>query len=130
MENKDDINKKITEEKKTGIEQRKQAIIDLVMRQTNYTKEEAEEKLEECKYNYLQVIKFYMNPDSKISTEEPVTVNKSKNQMIYGEIRNFMDGVNKQYLYRKRRKEVLEKKKELFISKLKEEHERRLQEKK
>ena len=57
MENKDDINKKITEEKKTGIEQRKQAIIDLVMRQTNYTKEEAEDKLEECKYNYLQVIK-------------------------------------------------------------------------
>lgn len=117
----------LTDAQKQGIEQRKKAIVELVMRQTNYTQEEAIEKLEEHKYNYLSVIKLYMNPENKQSSK-PANANKTKNQMIYGEIRNFMDGVNKQYLYRKRQKEIFEKRKELFMSKLKEEHNRRISE--
>lgn len=117
----------LTDAQKQGIEQRKKAIVELVMRQTNYTQEEAIEKLEEHKYNYLSVIKLYMNPENKQSSK-PANTNKTKNQMIYGEIRNFMDGVNKQYLYRKRQKEIFEKRKELFMSKLKEEHDRRMRE--
>jgi hypothetical protein len=39
--------------------------------------------------------------------------------MIYGEIRNFMDDVNKQALYRKRQKEKMEKQRELYIEYLK-----------
>lgn len=130
MENKnkeEPTNNTLTDAQKQGIEQRKKAIVELVMRQTNYTQEEAIEKLEEHKYNYLSVIKLYMNPENKQSSK-PANTNKTKNQMIYGEIRNFMDDVNKQYLYRKRQKEIFEKRKELFMSKLKEEHNRRISE--
>ena len=116
-----------TDAQKQGIEQRKKAIVELVMRQTNYTQEEATEKLEEHKYNYLSVIKLYMNPENNKPSQQ-LNTNKSKNQMIYGEIRNFMDDVNKQYLYRKRQKEIFEKRKELFISKLQEEQDRRIRE--
>lgn len=130
MENKnkeEPTNNTLTDAQKQGIEQRKKAIVELVMRQTNYTQEETIEKLEEHKYNYLSVIKLYMNPENK-QPSQPANINKTKNQMIYGEIRNFMDDVNKQYLYRKRQKEIFEKRKELFMSKLKEEHDRRMRE--
>ena len=73
------------------------------------------------------VIKLYMNPENNKPSQQ-LNTNKSKNQMIYGEIRNFMDDVNKQYLYRKRQKEIFEKRKELFISKLQEEQDRRIRE--
>ena len=119
--------KTLTDAEKQSIEKRKKAIVELVMRQTNYTQEKAIEKLEEHKYNYLSVIKLYLNPEKKHSSQES-NKNKTKNQMIYGEIRHFMDDVNKQYLYRKRQKEIHEKRKELFISKLKEEYDKRIRE--
>jgi len=94
---------------------RRQAMIELIMRQTDYTEEVARIKLEHWKNNYLHVIKEYMNPDfqDKLETPEP---SSTKNQMIYGEIRNFMDDVNKQQLQRKRRSEQLEQKKALYVA--------------
>jgi transposase len=93
---------------------RRQAMIELIMRQTDYTEEVARIKLEYWKNNYLHVIKEYMDPNfqDKEKAPEPST----KNQMIYGEIRTFMDGVNKQQLQRKRRTEQLEQRKAAYIA--------------
>ncbi len=97
------------------ISARRQAMIELIMRQTDYTAEVARIKLEYWKNNYLYVIKEYMNPNfqDKLETPEP---SSTKNQMIYGEIRNFMDDVNKQQLQRKRRAEQLEQRKAAYIA--------------
>uniref|UniRef100_A0A6C0ES68 Uncharacterized protein n=1 Tax=viral metagenome TaxID=1070528 RepID=A0A6C0ES68_9ZZZZ len=96
------------------IETRRQAMIELIMRQTDYTEEVARIKLEDWKNNYLHVIKEYMNPNFQDKLKTPTS--SSKNQMIYGEIRNFMDDVNKQQLQRKRDAEQLEQKKAAYIA--------------
>ena len=60
--------------------------IEMVMRQTQYTYEEAAEKLEECNNDYMKVIRGFMG----INKVEDKTV-KSINQHVYKEIRGFMD---------------------------------------
>jgi len=92
---------------------RRQAMIELIMRQTDYTEEVARIKLEDWKNNYLHVIKEYMNPNFQDKLETPTS---TKNQMIYGEIRNFMDDVNTQQLQRKRHAEQLEQRKAAYIA--------------
>lgn len=96
--------------------QRENAMIDLILRQTAYDREMAATKLKAWNYNYLNVIKEYMNPNfqSKSTIEKQAPLN----QMIYGEIRNFMDNVNKQQLWRKRQKEAYERQHILYLAKL------------
>ena len=65
---------------------RKKEVIKLVCRQTDYTELEAEEKLKEKNYNYLDVIKDYMNPNRKTAV-----YSKSLNQEIFTNIRRFLD---------------------------------------
>ena len=71
------------------IKNRKEKIIDLVCRQTDYTSEKAEERLLFWKNNYLHVIREWMNPN--FSTKKKEKTYTSVNQGIIGEIRNFMD---------------------------------------
>jgi hypothetical protein len=66
---------------------RQEKVIDLIIRQTNYNKEEAAEKLTKWGGNYLNVMKEYMNPDFNI--KKNVESKKSLNQQIMTEIRNF-----------------------------------------
>ncbi len=106
---------------KQKIEVRKRALVDLVVRQTDYDEDKAMIKLIEWNYNYLNVIKEYMNPNFQNVKKEEKT--GTKNQMIYGEIRNFMDDVNKQALWRKRQKEKMEKKREAYIEYLRKKQE-------
>jgi len=106
---------------KQKIEVRKKALVDLVVRQTDYDEDKAMIKLIEWNYNYINVIKEYMNPNFRAVKKEEKT--GTKNQMIYGEIRNFMDDVNKQALYRKRQKEKMEKQREAYIEYLKKQQE-------
>ena len=113
---------------KQKIEVRKKALVDLVVRQTDYDEDKAMIKLIEWNYNYLNVIKEYMNPNFQNVKKEEKT--GTKNQMIYGEIRNFMDDVNKQALWRKRQKEKLEKKREAYIEYLKKQQEAQQKEEK
>ena len=70
-------------------------IVNLIKNQTNYTEEEALEKLLYWKNDYLSVIKEYLNPDfnKKVKKKQ-----KSTNQRIMGEIRNFMDTSSKSYI--------------------------------
>jgi len=95
---------------------RKQSMVELIMRQTDYTKEITIQRLAKWKNNYLYVIKEYMNPNFQDKEEEE---SSTKNQMIYGEIRHFMDDVNRQQLYRKRQKEQYEQKKAAYLAYMK-----------
>ena len=56
-----------------------------------------------------------MNPNfQEKKTDKPDAT--TKNQMIYGEIRNFMDGVNKEQIWRKHKAEYIEKRKLAYIA--------------
>ena len=81
------------------MENRQTEIINLVIRQTNYDKETAIEKIKEHNNDYLAVIKEYILQDKK---QQKTETNKSTNQKIMSEIRTFMDDVNNQYEKRKR----------------------------
>ena len=56
----------------------KNDIIDLVLRQTTYTREEAEEKLEKNKYNFNLVIKNYMKEGVSEMNEAIVKFRKNR----------------------------------------------------
>jgi len=115
-----ELQRKKEEAMKQQIEERKKALLKLIMRQTDYDEEMAKIKLAQWNNNYLNVIKEYMNPNFQKKEEETRT---SKNQMIYGEIRNFMDGVNRHALWKKRQKEQMEKKREAYIAYLRKQQE-------
>ena len=116
-----ELQRKREEAMKQKIEERKKALIELIMRQTDYSEETAKLKLVQWNNNYLHVIKEYMNPNFQEKTED--NVKTTKNQMIYGEIRNFMDGVNRHALWKKRQKEQMEKKREAYIAYLQKQQE-------
>ena len=98
---------------------RKEAIKNMIKNQTNYDDDEIESKLLLWNGNYLNVIKEYLDPNFQ-KKKKPVA-KKSVNQMMMGEIRNFMDDVSIKY---ERRKKENERKQE-YINKLVEEYKRR-----
>lgn len=65
--------------------------VDIICRQTTYTKEEAIEKLQLHENNHTNVIKEYLG--YTIPTHKP----KSINQQIYSQLRTFMDDVNESF---------------------------------
>jgi hypothetical protein len=65
-------------------------ILNIIIRQTTYTFDEAKNKLIEHNNNYVSVINEYINPNN-IAHKKSVTPNKSTNQQIYYEIRKFLD---------------------------------------
>ena len=76
------------------------------MRQTTYSFKEAAMKLQEFNGEPVDVIKDFMGAtNTKIKKETP----KTTNQMVFSEIRNFMDDVNKGYNNRKQRAEQIKK---------------------
>jgi len=67
--------------------------IQVILRQTNYTEDEAREKLEQFQYNEVAVIKDYLGmPVHKASSK--IT---SVNQAIYKQLRTHLDGAMKDY---------------------------------
>ena len=82
----------------------KEEIIKFVTMQTDYTKEIAEEKLKENDFNYVKVIKEYLNPNLATEKKAPPK-QRSTNEKMMDEIRNFMDTANRQYIQRKEQKE-------------------------
>ena len=95
---------------------RQKLLIEMVMRQTQYTYEEAADQLEKYNNDYIKVIRESMG----INKTEDKSV-KSINQQVYREIRGLMDDAASTY----RRKKEMEEKKAELIEKLKEEYERR-----
>lgn len=70
--------------------------ITLIMGQTNYTFEEASELLKIQNNDEIAVIREYLGSKNNEAIElKSKPVIKSKNQLIYKEIRDFMDGCKK-----------------------------------
>ena len=107
------LSKNITpEEKKTlYLEKKQQALVNMVMRQTNYDEEKTTEKLKEYHNNYELVIKEYMGVDIH---KKKTTTYHSTNQAIYGEIRNMMDNAADNY----RKLQEIEKKRQEYLEKM------------
>ena len=82
-------------------------MIKFVVMQTDYSNEVAEEKLKEHEYNYIKVIKEYLNPTltEKKEPETNIGTTRSTNERMMDEIRTFMDTANRQYIQRKENKE-------------------------
>jgi len=68
--------------------------IEMIMRQTDYTAEVAEQKLKECNNNAISVIRNYINPSGNTTSPSKTL---SVNQQIYKEIRTMMDDAAKNY---------------------------------
>jgi hypothetical protein len=69
--------------------------IDIILRQTNYSKEEAREKLLEYNGDYIAVIKAYMGVKKNTASV------KSVNQEIYKQLRYKLDSAMRDYTLRK-----------------------------
>jgi hypothetical protein len=70
--------------------------IQIILRQTDYTKEVAEEKLKEFNCNEIDVIKNYFGINKKKETQpnvNPINVN----QEIYKQLRTYLDASMKEY---------------------------------
>lgn len=79
----------LKEKRRLEIESRKNDLVEILMRQTDYSREIALKELEEVDFNVSKAVKKYMNPENKkpVNQINPTTTN----QKIYKEIRDFMD---------------------------------------
>tara|TARA_B100001093_G_C26799301_1_gene1002594 strand:- start:989 stop:1438 length:450 start_codon:yes stop_codon:yes gene_type:complete len=86
----------------------KKELINLVMRQTTYSEDEAKEQLEKNKWNFHLVLKQFMTPNP--IKEGNNNNNKSINiqQTIYKEIRTMMDSASKKQRYQAEYKRRME----------------------
>ena len=81
-----DIKNESTLEEKKKI--MREELLKMITRQTNYTKEKALEKLKFWNYNFIHVMKEYLNPDFLEKKDMP---KKSLNQRVMKEIRSFCE---------------------------------------
>ncbi len=100
-----DIESTEQQEKRSKEKKRKEEIINMIIRQTDYSSEKVEEKLLEWNNDYIKVIKEYINPNFNVKKPK---VYLSRNQGVMTEIRGFMDNVNKEYYRKKEAKERYE----------------------
>ena len=89
----------LKEKRRQEIETRKNQLVEILMRQTDYSRETAVRELEAVDFNVSEAVKKYMNPENKTSVKQinPTTTN----QKIYKEIRDFMDKGSADYERRK-----------------------------
>ena len=79
------LRQKYIQQREEYINRIKVESVDMICRQTEYTEDEAREKLEKNNYNYQLVLNEYFG------IKESPKKEKTINQQIYGEIRNLMD---------------------------------------
>jgi hypothetical protein len=69
------------------------AKVQIILRQTDYTSDQAKEKLQQFNFNEEEVIRDYFGV-SKKTTQQKIT---SVNQTIYKQLRSYLDGAMKNY---------------------------------
>lgn len=110
------LNNNIQDELK---QKREKALIEVLLRQTDISENEARELLIENNYDLMKSIRQYMSKD-KLNTQN-IETNKTKsktiNQMIYSEIRQTMDNASLNFL----RKQEYQRKLETYRNRLLEE---------
>ena len=79
---------------------------NVVMRQTDYTEEKAEEELVKHKYDVMAVVREFINPNQKPNENKNEKIVTSANQQIYGEIRGMMDNASLRYRKNKEQEET------------------------
>lgn len=79
------LRQKYIQQREENINRIKVESVNMICRQTDYTQDEAREKLEKNNYNYQLVLNEYFG------IKESPKKEKTTNQQIYGEIRNLMD---------------------------------------
>ena len=79
------LRQKYIQQREEYINRIKVESVDMICRQTEYTEDEAREKLEKNNYNYQLVLNEYFGIKESLKKEKTI------NQQIYGEIRNLMD---------------------------------------
>jgi len=89
-------------------------LIIVIMRQTDYSKEVAIEKLKQHNNDILSVIREYMNPPIP-----EVKETKSTSQLIYGEIRSLMGNAAANYRLKKETEERRQQMQESAIAQAK-----------
>ena len=111
-------------------------LIEIIMRQTDYSKEVAAEKLVQHKYNILSIVREYMSSNKKeteatnaeaTNAEAETTKVKSTSQLIYGEIRNMMGNASANY---RRKKEFEEYRQAQIQAHLQKKQQQQIQEQK
>ena len=83
-------------------EKLKPHVLGLILRQTDYTEEEAKIQLEKYNYNYLELLKDYMGIEKK--KEEMCA---TPNQERYRLIREAMDDKEEKYRQKKKQEELI-----------------------
>jgi len=93
-------------------------LVEIIMRQTDYSKEIAAEKLIQHNYNILSIIREYMSSSKSNEEQEKEKEQKEKekpfkstSQLIYGEIRNMMSDAAAKY---RRKKELEEYRQQMY----------------
>ena len=111
---------------KRDMNKNEETLIEIIMRQTNYSKEVAAEKLVQHKHNILSIVREYMRSDTNMHREgstsnknEPV---KSTSQLIYGEIRNMMGNAAANYRRKKEFEEYKQAQQQAYLMALKAKH--------
>jgi hypothetical protein len=67
--------------------------VQIILRQTNYTTEQAKEKLQQFNFNEEEVIRDYFGVAKKTTTEKITSLN----QTIYKQLRGYLDGAMNNY---------------------------------
>ena len=75
--------------------------VQMILRQTDYSEEEAKNKLKEFNYDHISLIKSYLG-----ITEKKTPPIKTVNQEIYRQIRYKLDSTMREYNLRKERDET------------------------
>ena len=88
--------------------EKNQEQIDMIIRQTDYNQETAEQKLIEFNNDMMAVIRDYMNPSGAIKVNNNTEKKVSKNQLIYKEIRGMMDNASRVYEDKKAKQKMEE----------------------
>ena len=68
--------------------------ISIIISQTDYTEDQAREYLLRYDNDEISVIRYYLT-GSEYPTAKHETSTRSKNQLVYSEIRKFMDACSK-----------------------------------
>jgi hypothetical protein len=95
---------------------------DIVMRQTDYSEDQALEKIKEHNKDITSIVREFMG-----GSKAAINNNKSVNQTIYSEIRSFMDTAAATYNAKKEAEERQKQRHQMYIEQVKREVERRKQ---
>ena len=80
-------------------EEQKNELVRVVMSQTTYTFDEAKICLEDSNYNVIKVVREFMTKgkDEQYNVSDKKEQQRSKHQVVYGEIRKLMDSASNSY---------------------------------